>query len=65
MVIEWDMNNNTEFNSYDVGKTYDIFFDSEGKITTAMTDHYILNGTIMSAFEVDANTFDEDSHDLG
>jgi hypothetical protein len=27
LVVEWDMVNNTETNSYDVGKTYEIFFD--------------------------------------
>jgi hypothetical protein len=65
MVIEWDLNNNTETNSYDVGKTYDIFFDSTGEIITATKHKYIFNGTIMKAYQVDHHTFDEDSHDLG
>jgi len=65
LVIEWDMNNNTETNSYDVGKTYDIFFDSRGEIITAKADHYIFNGTIMKAYNIDKHTFDEESHELG
>ena len=50
MVIEWDMKVNTEINSYDVGKKYDIFFDKKGEIITATKDHYIFNGTKMKAY---------------
>ena len=30
--IEWDLDYNNEINSYDIGKRYDIFFDSNGEV---------------------------------
>ena len=65
LVVEWDMNHNTETNSYDVGKLYDIFFDSCGTIITTTKDHFLLNGTILKAFNSFENSFGSQSHSLG
>jgi hypothetical protein len=57
LMIEWDMVNNTETNSYDVGKEYQIFFDGSGDTIVATQHHCLMNGTIIKAFECDANMF--------
>jgi hypothetical protein len=65
MVVEWNMDHNTETNSYDVGKVYDIFFDSEGEIITTTDHHFLYNGTILKAFHTDEHSFGSQSHSLG
>jgi hypothetical protein len=65
MVVKWNMDLNTEDDSYDVGKVYDIFFDSEGEIITTTEKHFLFNGTILKAFHTDEYRFGSQSNSLG
>jgi len=67
LMIEWDMINNTETNSYDVGKQYQIYFDAIGDTIVATKHHCMMNGTIIKAFITNKNLYSvgESSHNLG
>ena len=65
LVIEWNLDHNTETNSYDVGKQYDIFFDSNGEVIVKTNHHFMFNGTILKAFNAQEYNFETSSHDLG
>ena len=62
LMIEWDMIMNTETDSYDIGKQYQIYFDAKGETIVATKDHCLINGTIVKAFQVDNL---ESTHNLG
>ena len=61
------MINNTETNSYDVGKKYEIYFDELGETLVATKHHCLMNGTIIKAFNNDDKMYSDkvQTHNLG
>ena len=61
------MKNNTEINSHDLGKEYQIYYDSTGDSIVACKNSCYYNGTKVSAFNVDENmyTINSNTHTLG
>jgi hypothetical protein len=61
LLIQWDMINNTETNSYDVGKKYQIYFDACGEVVVATKHHCIKDGSIIKAFNIDETMYKTDA----
>ena len=48
----WDMNINAEVDSVDIGKKFEIIFDSKGDIIVANDKNCIYDGTFIEVFDV-------------
>ena len=50
VVYLWNMNHNVELDSLDVGKKYEIIFNSNGDVIIATDNSCIYKGTYIKAF---------------
>ena len=52
----WNMKINAEVYSIDVGKKYEIIFDSKGEVIVANEQNCLLDGTYIEVFDVNAKS---------
>jgi hypothetical protein len=52
ILYTWDMNINAEVDSVDIGKKFEIIFDSKGDIIVANDKNCIYDGTFIEVFDV-------------